>query len=1075
MAEEMVPKNDVAFDAGSAPNSENVPVQVTSIRLTKDNYLSWFAALEIGITSRGRLPYITGDKPAPSKSDPQWATWALEDSQVKVWIISSVSSDIQPLILRKPTSFDMWTVLAKMYGRKKRVLRTYQIKRSIYSLKQGDLSVAAFYAALKTKWEELDYHVNDDWNCGSDHSLYWEKEWMDCTFLFLGGLRDEFESIRSQILNCDEIPGIEEVYARVESEEQRRQVMHLDTSHGNAPSAFVSRASGTGQRPARRCTHCNKLGHSVDFCWDIHPEKRLVRGRLPSGRRSPSVSDSSQSNPSSGTKSKLSSDQLKELQAYISRLSTTPEEASTSEGAQLAQALVASSDQGNPSLGDWIVDSGASHHMTGDSKRFQEYQLSSGKQRVSMADRSSISVSGKWSLSLLNKYRLHNALHVPNIPVNLLSVSSITKELNCNLIFSTDHCSLQDLVTGKKIEIGSVIDGLYRLPVQVASALISATSGHVSGVEDRSTIMRWHERLGHLPFQLIKKLFPHLFASVPIDSFACEVCQLAKHVRASYPISLNKTTRSFALVHSDVWGPSGVPTCRDCHYFLTLIDDYSRCTFVYLLKERSEVPAVVKNFVAFVETQFQTSVQAFRTDNAREYVSQSLDDFLRGKGIVHETSCSYTPPQNGVAEWKNRHLLNVTRAIMFQRHVPKRYWGDALLTSAHLINRMPTRVLDGQSPYSILWPTQNPWPLTPRVFGCSCFVHNHSPTLKKLDPRSIKVVFLGYSSTQKGYKCVDPTTSKVYVSRDVTFHEHEAYFPVNPLQGECLGNKGEEYSSNQLIQFMKFLDYKVSPSVIDTVTVSNDKGSHMEGGTVDAQPTAARDHLFGQVYVRKQKAAVEDVEDVDRTNPSSVISPDDPSPLNEALPIALRKGTRSCTSHPIQRFVSYAKLSTNYKCFITSLSKVVIPRSVDDAKDDPKWLQAMTEEMGALAKNNTWEVVDIPKGTHLVGSKWVFNVKYKPDGTVDRYKARLVAKGFSQKYGIDYLETFAPVAKLKTVRVILALAVHKKWRMDQLDVKNAFLNGHLEEEVYMSMPPGYAQEGKCCHLKKNFVWPEAVA
>ncbi|XP_049936825.1 retrovirus-related Pol polyprotein from transposon RE2 isoform X2 [Nymphaea colorata] len=121
---------------------------------------------------------------------------------------------------------------------------------------------------------------------------------------------------------------------------------------------------------------------------------------------------------------------------------------------------------------------------------------------------------------------------------------------------------------------------------------------------------------------------------------------------------------------------------------------------------------------------------------------------------------------------------------------------------------------------------------------------------------------------------------------------------------------------------------------------------------------------------------------------------------------------------------------------------------------------------GCLGKNDTWEVVDIPKGTHLVGSKWVFNVKYKPDGTVERYKARLVAKGFSQKYGIDYLETFASVAKLKTVRVILALAVQKRWSMDQLDVKNAFLNGHLEEEVYMSMPPGYVQSGKCCHLKK---------
>ncbi|KAF3772096.1 hypothetical protein EJ110_NYTH58791 [Nymphaea thermarum] len=223
MAEEIAPKIDVAIDAGIAPKSENLPVQVTPIRLTKDNYLSWSAALEIGITSRGRLPYITGNKPAPSKTDPQWANWALEDSQVKVWIISSVSADIQPLILRKPTSFEMWNVFARMYGRKKRVLRTYQIKCSIYALKQGDMSVASYYAALKTKWEELDYHVEDNWDCGSDHSRHWEMEWMDRTFLFLGGLRDEFETIRSQILNCDDIPGIEDVYARVESEEQRRQ------------------------------------------------------------------------------------------------------------------------------------------------------------------------------------------------------------------------------------------------------------------------------------------------------------------------------------------------------------------------------------------------------------------------------------------------------------------------------------------------------------------------------------------------------------------------------------------------------------------------------------------------------------------------------------------------------------------------------------------------------------------------------------------------------------------------------------------------------------------------------------
>ncbi|KAF3772914.1 Peptidyl-prolyl cis-trans isomerase, partial [Nymphaea thermarum] len=241
MADSMIPNVGVVPDTGSNTKGENLPVHVTSIRLNKDNYLSWSAALEIGITSRGRLHYITGEKPAPAKNDPKWSTWTLEDSQVKVWIISSVSADIQPLILRKSTAYEMWTILARMYGRKKRVLHTYQIKRSIYALRQGDSSVASFYAALKTKWEELDYHTNDDWKDASDHALYWEKEWMDRTFIFLGGLRDEYESIWSQLLNCDEIPGIEEVYARVEAEEQHKQIMHVDASHESSPTAFVSR------------------------------------------------------------------------------------------------------------------------------------------------------------------------------------------------------------------------------------------------------------------------------------------------------------------------------------------------------------------------------------------------------------------------------------------------------------------------------------------------------------------------------------------------------------------------------------------------------------------------------------------------------------------------------------------------------------------------------------------------------------------------------------------------------------------------------------------------------------------
>ncbi|KAL0311158.1 UNVERIFIED_CONTAM: Retrovirus-related Pol polyprotein from transposon RE2 [Sesamum angustifolium] len=290
---------------------------------------------------------------------------------------------------------------------------------------------------------------------------------------------------------------------------------------------------------------------------------------------------------------------------------------------------------------------------------------------------------------------------------------------------------LTDLQTRRTIGGGHERGGLYILntsPPIDARALSASVSP-----------LQWHCCLGHPSLPTLQKVLP-----IKSSRLACESCELGKHHRASFPPRVDKCSSSpFTLVHCDIWGPCRFESISGFRYFITFVDDYSRMIWVYLLKDRSQVPTIITSFYNEIKTQFSVNIRILRTDNALEFVQKTVSDFCDSKGILHQTSCPYTSQQNGVAERKHRHLLDVARIIMMHMHVPKSYWGDAILTACYLINRMPSSVLNGDTPYSFLFPDTPLFEVTPRVFGCLCFVHLHSPTLDKLSPRSVKCIFLG--------------------------------------------------------------------------------------------------------------------------------------------------------------------------------------------------------------------------------------------------------------------------------------------------------------------------------------------
>ena len=488
-----------------------------------------------------------------------------------------------------------------------------------------------------------------------------------------------------------------------------------------------------------------------------------------------------------------------------------------------------------------------------------------------------------------------------------------------------------------------------------------------------------------------------------------------------------------------------------------------------------------------------------RTDNGTEYVNKEFSTFLSAHGIIHQTSCPDTPPQNGVAERKNRHILEVARSLMFTMNVPKFLWSEAVLTATYLINRTPSRILGMKTPCEMLL-GENKFVVPPKVFGCTCFVRDHRPLVNKLDPRAVKCIFVGYSSGQKGYKCWSPNERRLFISMDVTFRESIPYygektelsfmFEPHLMGTEEVTREGENnVMENNLVEKVSSIEGVISGSLSQSrrMGVANDESIPLQ--EENSQIDLFQNKDVSKVYTRRKfRSSIEATEvapsaPVHESNQEiidvSSSSEVEAEPSSDDLPIALRKGTRTSAGMPPQRYgfehdisnyVSYASLSPAYRAFVASLQSVKIPKDWREAKNDPKWHEAMREELSALEKNQTWDLVKLPAGKRVVTCKWVFTVKQTPEGKVERCKARLVARGYSQTYGIDYDETFAPVAKMSTVRILISCATNFGWPLHQLDVKNAFLHGDLQEEVYMEVPPGWSKpeaSGMVCKLKKS--------
>jgi Reverse transcriptase (RNA-dependent DNA polymerase)/gag-polypeptide of LTR copia-type/Integrase core domain/GAG-pre-integrase domain len=1071
--------------------------------LNGHNHTSWARAISIFLTGKGKLHHLTGTiEPSTETSTEEEKTekgqitgtkttasqhkntqqWLKEDSQVMTWLLSTMNPQISKQFLFCNSSQEIWEKVHQRYGQTKNYSHIFSLKQELGQIKQGSQSISELIGAIDTKWNELQMHNP----LTTDLRILQERAEQEKSFYFLAALDPSYENLKAQILSSETIT-FDYIASVIQREESRRVAMNTgNKTLGSENHAYATGFQNTNYQKSRSrgnpstnewCDHCKKAGHVRDRCWVLHPELRpnkiFSRGggkgkigflsatveKKADGRANPVELQAGQAqNPvqfqfagrahfPEGTithtdqNRKGQAQQPEQIESLIQQLrSLLPQ----GQPGSLISGINCKT--ANFSKNVWIIDSGASDHMTCNLENLQ-IRKEEKNQFVTIANGQKIPIHGSGNTHIFSK-NIANVLYLPTFTSNLLSVSKITNDINCNVIFSPKSVIFQDRISGKKIGEGRLENELYLLDFQ------NKFCCNANKTMDLNNL--WHYRIGYPSDKVLKNLM-----SLPtLNSSHCEICRMSKQTRPPYQLSTSKSQKCFELIHSDVWGPAPIDSHSGFKYFVTFIDDFSRTTWLYLLKSKGEVFSKFEEFIFFVENQFDAKVKIFRSDNGTEFIN---NNFMKTKGILHQTTCIYTPQQNGISERKNRHLLEVTRSLLFQNNVPNIYWSEAVLTAVYLINRLPSPTLDNRSPLEVLNNRKMSIDHL-RIFGCTAFIINKRN--HKLDRNAIKIIFLGYSSQKKGYKCYDPINKKMYISRDVTFFEEKPFFKTS--QNESIADTPNFTTLPDHFFFAgKEHEQEDEPS-----TLGGETDNNLNSPTIiqDASPPPttqespdAQAHI--KQYTRRkvitqqvthQPDAREDVPDAVGDIPSSR-----PTRVSRP-PTRLQDFVTYQVTYPIQNYISYNNIAPKYKAFLGSINELKEPTTFLDAKDNAKWCKAMNEELEALERNKTWTLTPLPKGTKPVGCKWVYKIKYNSDGSVERYKARLVAKGFTQTYGIDYQETFAPVAKMNTVRVLLSVAVNSDWDLYQMDVKNAFLQGTLEEEVYMTLPPGYQ-----IHIKDN--------
>ncbi|XP_073016671.1 uncharacterized protein [Primulina eburnea] len=462
-------------------------IQITVHRLNGQNFLEWSQSVKLAIDGRGKLGYLTGEAAKPDETESTYKTWRSENSLVMAWLLNSMDPSIARPHMFMKTAKDVWDSVKETYSDSENSSQIFELKAKLWNLKQGDHEVTIYYNEMAALWQELDQHYDDVWDSKDDYARQKKREENDWVYMFLAGMNQNLDEVKGRILGRKPLPSIREVFSEIRQEESRKKVMHSQAKNNigsmSDNSALVSRNPDTTPNAYRKkkpwCDHCQKAWHTRETCWKLHGKPPGWKKR--SEKALQTVTEISQETPINSGQLPFTQDQIDQLVRLLRTSNPTPSSSNCSV-AQNGKPATVSLMCSKPKC-TWVIDSGATDHMTGSSSFFSSYKPCAGNRRVRIADGSFNSIARIGDIKLSLTITLSNVLHVPKLSCNLISISKLTQDLKCQAKFSNSNCVFQEVDSGKMIGNAREYGGLYFLDGEIESCKVSQA---FSGLETTS-------------------------------------------------------------------------------------------------------------------------------------------------------------------------------------------------------------------------------------------------------------------------------------------------------------------------------------------------------------------------------------------------------------------------------------------------------------------------------------------------------------------------------------------------------------------------------------------------------------